>query len=96
MEKKLAHDLGPVNPNSQGRQRLYRLEPPLAGYEFYEDQPHEYVVASAVTVLGYPETYLFPADATGEVTSWGELPGSLKGTLSHEEAINEAGYEVVK
>jgi len=95
-ERKIAYDLGAVNLSARGDQRLYRMNPPLDGYEGYESGPHEYVVASAVCVFDEPETYLFPADKDGNVTSWGELPGSLNGTLQHEDAIAEAGYEVVK
>jgi len=69
-------------------QKLYRMSPPHHG--------HEHVVSSAVIVFGHPETYLFGSDADGTITHWGELDGSLKGTLDHEEAIREAGYVVVK
>lgn len=70
-----------------GIQALYRMDPPHAGYE--------YVVASAASVLDTPETYLFPADADGKITKWGELDGSSRGHLDHDRAIRDAGYEVV-
>lgn len=57
----------------------------------------EYVWVSAANVMfSGPETYIFPCDADGEVTDWGELPGSYKGGLDHEEALAEAGYEIMK
>ena len=46
-----------------------------------------FVVTSAVCAYSGPETYIFPTDSKGEVTSWGELPGSFQGGLDHEEAI---------
>lgn len=68
----------------------YRLDPPLCG--------HEYVRASALAAAfdtGRPETLIFPSDETGEVTDFGELPGSLRGVCDPDEAIRNAGYEVV-
>lgn len=81
----------------QGQAAHYKLSEPLSG--------NEYVVVSAVDIAtrfpGYDdprsmqiETYIFAADETGEVLGWGELPGSMKGTLDHAEALREAGYEV--
>jgi len=70
-----------------GDARLYRMTPPHKG--------HRYVIASAAAAYGNHETYLFPADASGEVTDWTELPGSLKGQLDHAAALEAAGYQVV-
>lgn len=68
--------------------RLYRLSEPLEGFE--------YVVVSANTVMfSGPETYIFPADASGRIVDWGELDGSFRGDLDHEAALENAGYEVV-
>lgn len=77
---------------------LYKVDPPLEGYE--------YVVVSAADLTdrynsGYYstprsmqiETYIFGADEGGEVESYLELPGSMKGTLDHAEALRDAGYE---
>lgn len=69
-------------------QRTYHLSPPLGGYS--------HVVVSAVTLpmgLG-EETLIFGLDATGTVTVHGELPGSYKGGLSHEKALENAGYTI--
>ena len=72
-------------------QALYRCDPPLEG--------HQYVVASAADIPGQAfriyETYLFPANELGDITDWGELTGSMKDTLSHEEAFASAGYLIV-
>ena len=51
---------------------------------------HPFVVVSAIRHSLAHETYIFPANAAGEVTDWGELPGSYRGGMSHEEALD--GY----
>ncbi len=82
----------------QGDQRLYRLSDPLRKSFFDESDSEigaqEFVIVSAATVLGEPETYIFAASEDGAVTNWGELPGSFKGALDHEEALRGAGYVV--
>ena len=67
--------------------RHYQLSEPLEGTEFV-------VVSASVVPFGAPETYIFPADAAGEVTDWGELDGSYRGGLDHEKALRNAGYDV--
>jgi hypothetical protein len=84
-------------PDFRGHASLYRLDPPLG--------EQEYVIVSAVTLslsamlvyLGLPtiETYVFAADAEGTLQGWTELDGSMKGTLSHAEALGSEGYEVI-
>jgi hypothetical protein len=85
-------------PNFAGTATLYRCSPPLECSEYDDEQaPVEYVIASAaVAMFSGPETYLFPATADGEVTGWGELPGSQRGTLSHGAVFADLGYEVVE
>ncbi len=80
-------------PDFNGHAAHYRLSVPL-GKSYDEDfKPVSDVVVSAVTGWAH-ETYIFPADENGKVTAWGELPGSIKGTTSHEEALKEAGYAI--
>jgi hypothetical protein len=83
---------GKVNPSHVGDQKLYRLDPPLKGWD---DGEYEWVVSSAASPLGEPEVYLFPADKAGEISDWGELPGSKRGTLDHDEPLEDLGYAVV-
>ena len=74
-------------PDFTGHAALYRMEPPLDGREF--------VIASAANAMFIgPETYLFPADADGEVVDWVEMDGSYRGGLSHAKAFAGAGYSV--
>jgi hypothetical protein len=84
----------------QGKATLYKLSEQLEG--------NTYVIVSAVDLSDryrrYPddathgsmliETYIFAATEDGEVADWMELPGSMKGTLDHAEALRDAGYEV--
>lgn len=73
--------------NFNGHAALYRMEPPLDG--------HEFVIASASKAMFTgPETYIFPADADGEVVSWAEMEGSYRGGLSHAKAFAGAGYSI--
>lgn len=73
------------------RQVTWKCDPPLEG--------HEYVVSSHslahVLHIVPPETYIFPADKDGNITSWGELEGSFKGDWDHVQALKNAGYETV-
>jgi hypothetical protein len=50
-----------------------------------------YVVSSLPLAFdtGLPETLVFPADESGEVTSWGEVAGGR--LVSREDAIKELG-----
>jgi hypothetical protein len=71
----------------QGEAALYRMEPSLEG--------HRYVVVSATTApFTGPETFLFPATKAGKVKDWGELDGSIRGTLEHKKALKHAGYRL--
>jgi len=77
---------------AKGRACLYRLSEPLVGYE--------YVVVSAArdhkdsynNMIG--ETFIFGSDQTGKIKSFLELPGSYKGGLDHQKALNDAGYDI--
>jgi len=55
----------------------------------------KYVIVSAASCFGMPETYIFPASAKGIIKSWDEMAGSFKGELNHYKALSYAGYEVI-
>lgn len=83
-----------------GDAALYKLNPPLELRDWADNKTAEteYVIVSATfAMFSGPETYIFPAaDETSEKPSdWGELDGSYRGGLDHEEALRGAGYEVV-
>lgn len=74
---------------------LYRLSEPLFDYRGKLSAVYVIVIAgAAVTGDHGPETYIFPSSSEGDVVSWSELPGSTTGTLDHEMALRNAGYEV--
>lgn len=75
-----------------GDARLYKLSEPV--WDEDDKKTTEYVVVSAASVMGAPETYIFPADENGKVIAWGELPGSFKGGLDHAKALRGAGWNV--
>ena len=87
-------------PGYNGKMNLYRLDPPFKYYDYTADgeasTPYVLVSAAHVKYIERDETYIFPADGPDATrpSSWGELPGSLNGVLSHEEALRAAGYEV--
>lgn len=85
MAKRAVHVL---RKDGQGEGHVYRLDPPHEG--------HEYVwVSAAVGPYSGPETNIFGCDSEGDVTEWRVLDGSYRGGLDHEEALRNAGYEVV-
>lgn len=85
-----------------GDARLYRLSKPIEYQDWDSDKDEyvtkysEFVVVSAASVpFSGPETYVFPADAEGKITDWGEIGASQKGHVSHETVLQESGYETV-
>jgi len=76
--------------------RLYRVDPPITYDNWGGGAPKttDHVIVSAVLAYSGPETYIFPAMADGEAINMGELDGSQRGDVSHEEALEAAGYEV--
>ena len=75
--------------------RLYKLDP-AAKYELLTNgakKKTRYVVVSAVSVLGEPETLVFPSSEDGDVTKHHEI-GGFKGSLDHERALKEMGYDI--
>ena len=69
--------------------------PPVWGpYGEGDDQLVEYVIVSAVCDRYAHETYIFPCDSSGRVTSWSEMDGSYRGGTDHERALLGLGYEV--
>jgi hypothetical protein len=82
----------------RGHAALYKLDPPLLDRNWDDEVGrHEFVIVSATTLLWSSgcETYIFPATQDGKVSSWGELTGSMDGTLDHADALGAAGYEIV-
>lgn len=85
---------------------IYLLNPPYEySKETYNDETDDYdvqtflasyVVVSAVphVYTQGPETYIFPAKMSGdifEIESYGELEGSYKGGMDHQQALSNLG-----
>ena len=85
-----------------GRANLYRVMPPIKDHLYdWENETErqvdfDYIVVSATYALGDPETYIFGADANGNILSWRELPGSFKGAIDHNQALAQAGYALAE
>lgn len=78
----------------RGDAKRYKVTPRV---KIAEGKSVSHVVVSAVIAMfSGPETYIFPADRDGEVVSWGEMEGSYRGGLDHEQALQNAGYRLVK
>lgn len=83
-----------------GEAALYRLDAPTTYErtndegEYVEFSTDHVVVSATVAMFTGSETYIFPADESGEVLSWLELDGSFRGGLDHEEALRRAGHSV--
>lgn len=82
-------------------QRFYLLDPPMVT-EAADDTYSEVIVTCARLVvvsaswrMDEPETYIFEADAMGNIVDYTELPGSFHGQLDHQAALRGAGYEKV-
>lgn len=77
-----------------GVAKLWKLSRPVKLEEFSDDyHPEladcEYVVTSAIVAMySGPETYVFRADADGQVASCLKLDGSYRGDLDHQRAID--------
>jgi len=80
-----------------GEAWLYRVDPPVE-YGWEEDsQNTEYVVSSAtISLFVESETYLLPADESGEIIEWGKLDGSFRGSWDCDQAVRNAGYTIVE
>jgi hypothetical protein len=72
---------------SLGDAALYELSVPCDG--------HKFVVVSKVNHAWATETFMFPADSTGEITEWLEMDYSRSGIHSHADILAIAGYAVV-
>ena len=96
---KTATELNRKLSGSGAQQRHYKLSEPMEWKDWENDQQctTDYVIVSSVVAFdtGQPETFIFPSDESGKVTDFRELDGSQRGTLDHEKALVNAGYEVV-
>ena len=74
-----------VDMHSKANQALYKTD----------DQDYPFIVVSGVNHKHAHEVMAFPADAEGEVTSWGEI-ACVQYTTSHEKFFGELGWQQTK
>jgi hypothetical protein len=83
-------------------QILWEIENAQKFESFEETFETKFIVSSAVFVENFftgervPETFLFPANENGQITSFLELRGSLNRVFDHEKAIENAGFTIVE
>ena len=77
---------------AKGSACLYKLSDPLMGYEYVVVSAAKDARDSHDQVVG--ETFIFGSDESGKVKSFLELPGSYRGGLDHQKALNDAGYDI--
>lgn len=75
-----------------GHATLYKLSEKV---KYANNKTTSYVICSTVNAMFTGiETYIFPANKSGEVLNWCELDGSQRGTTSHETVLEDAGYKL--
>lgn len=88
----------------RGHASLYKLDPPFVsvdGLDADQIEMHEYVIVSAVdlpsVLSSYHscETYVFPANADGQIVDFGEIAG-VKDVKDHQMALDEIEYRIEK
>jgi hypothetical protein len=94
-----AHEVESV-PRSGAHWKYYRLEPPYKKTDWFDDSVKEIsiVCVSGVCNEWAHETYIFEADVTkdgAEITDLSELEGSFRGSIDHDRALRNMGYEPV-
>ena len=87
-----------VSESFTGRAILYKLIPPI---QIEPDHKGDFkgkvsyvVVSTTHALFSGVETCIFPATKIGKVRDWGELEGSRRGTSSHAEVLEYAGYKI--
>ncbi|MHA2428329.1 MAG: hypothetical protein ACXADB_09925 [Candidatus Hermodarchaeia archaeon] len=76
-------------------QALYRLDGQV-GYNADGHTDHVFISSIVAMDHGGPECFIFPADPSGNILNYGELPGSQRGTLDHAVVIAAAGWTLTE
>lgn len=74
-----------VNMNIKANQALYKTD----------DKNYPFIIASGINNQHGHEVMAFPANAEGEITSWGEI-ACVRHTTDHKEFFSELGWEHTK
>jgi hypothetical protein len=91
-----------------GTKTLWAVMPPLQGFPRWDEEgdelpphSHGYILISKggfdrrTYQPAWTETYIFPADSSGEPLDMGELPGSANVPWEPEKVLENIGYEIV-
>ena len=76
---------GVINEQHQTGSCDYASISPDGRYVFYHASLYDNMTG---------ETFIFGSDELGKIKSFLELPGSYKGGLDHQKALNDAGYDI--
>lgn len=69
-----------------GQERLYELHPPFEG--------HTHVVVGTFDIMQGKGTFIAASNPNGGKPFWGNLCPNLDYVLSHEQALENAGYAI--
>ena len=80
-------------PEFTGSANLYELDEYVKFDKTIDEEDgffFNHVIVSGVAMAEFntTETYIFPANEEGKVLNWMELPGSFKGEINHEKALD--------
>lgn len=84
-----------------GEARLYAVDPPVSFPRFCdegEQQKTNFIIVSAFyrrRGANGSGTYIFAANASGEVLDWAELEGSQRNIVNHSKVLKDAGYKLI-
>lgn len=84
-----------INNEPKRKQAVYKTDEPVTVTgDFGCTVTSQYFLVSAVVAFdhGGQETFIFASDEEGNPITWIELPGSRRGTMSHRQVLEEAGY----
>jgi len=79
--------------DNHNTQDYYYFDPPL---EDYDGTKHETAVISSAHFGESYECYIFPCDRSGKWLSYVEMPGSMRGTISHDDVFDNIGYRLIE
>jgi len=83
----------------RNRAELFRLSEPVTVAKPGDTRTTLFVIVSAIAWTAdfrVPETFVFPADESGQVIDWDELPGSFRGACDIDRALRAAGFDVIR
>lgn len=90
-DTKIARKVRDLRLYAGTRESLYYVDPPM---ETELGLITHYVAVVAGKVNGFEEVVIFPATEHGDVLEAKDMDGSMVGSLDHEAALSNAGYDL--